>query len=116
MRSLHLDVQQDAQTLSEHLVDFSLECAIKLSSIFGTLKEFTSLASAFEFLSGEKVIRLPIFLARPRLASRRRHRIAKQVGTTLEQLLRDDGLPTARRSGENDDPRRHSRFSSCSRK
>src|SRR5207249_4818089 len=83
----------------------------------GRLEELPRLTPPLELVPSEKMIRLTVPLARPRLACGGGHRVPEAVGSPSPQLARDRRLAAPGRGGEHDHARggRHSRLSSCSR-
>src|SRR6267143_3232014 len=100
---------------AQHLLDLTAQRAVQLPRIVGRLEELTRLTPPLEFGAGEEMVCLTVPLAGSRLAGRRGYRVPEGPGSPSPQLTRDCRLATPGRSGEHDDPRRHSRLSSCSR-
>src|SRR5207248_11260949 len=111
----HLDIEHHVLATRQDALHLALERAVQFPRVLRPLQELTGLHPALKLRAGQEVIRLAVALPCPRPPGSRRHRISERVGPPLEQLARDGRLAAPGRRGEHDDPRRHSRLSSCSR-
>src|SRR6266566_4720467 len=113
-RALDLDVQHDVLAGAEHGVDLTLERPVPLAGVLRPLHELIGVPAPRELLPGHEVVSDVIRFPRTRPPRGRRHRVP-HVRPPRQQRLRDRRFPAPRGGGQHDDPRRHSRFSSCSR-
>src|SRR6266699_6848690 len=113
-RALDLDVQHDVLAGAEHGVDLTLERTVPLAGVLRPLHELIGVPAPCELLPGHEVVGDVIRFPRTRPPRGRRHRVP-HVRPPRQQRLRDRRFPAPRGGGQHDDPRRHSRFSSCSR-
>src|SRR3989449_3994380 len=115
LRTVYLNVEKNVPPGLKDLLDLTLQRSVEFSSVFRGLDKSPLLPPVGEFLARQEVVRFPLSLARPRPASRRGDRVPEFLRVTLEDGPGDRRLPSPGWRGEHDDPRRHSRFSSCSR-
>src|SRR3989454_4829217 len=113
-RPLHFDVEQRVPPGTEDPVHFALQRAVPLTGVLRRLEELAGAPTPRERRAGQKVIRLPVQLTGARRPRGGRDRIP-DIRPLREQGPRDRRLAAARRRGQDDDDRLHSRFSSCSR-
>src|SRR4029077_1225835 len=115
LRPDDLDVQENMSARCEDLLDLALQCAVPLAGVLRCLNEPTLFSPIRKLFAREEVIRLAFLLVQPRTTSGRRNGVPILRGIPLEDRSRNRRLPASRRRGQDDDPRRHSKFSSCSR-
>src|ERR1051325_11353418 len=113
-RAVHLDVHQHVPPAPEDALDLAPQGAVQLPGVRGPLERLSRGATALELLPRQEMVRPAVVLPCAGRARRRGYRIA-DVRPARKQRLRDRRLATSGRRGQDDDPRRHSRFSSCSR-
>src|SRR2546427_8765433 len=95
-------------------LELAAQGAVQLPRILGRLEELPRLTPPLELVPREKMIRLTVPLARPRLACGGGHRVPEPVGSPSPQLARDSRLAAPGRGGQHDHARggRHSRLRS----
>src|SRR6267142_2999370 len=99
----------------ENPLDITLERAVQLSPILGMLEKLPLIHALEKLGRLPKVIVDAVLFAAARLPGRRRHGESKSIRQLLAQRSRDRRLSATRWRGQDDYPRGHSRFSSCSR-
>src|SRR5207247_10675607 len=114
-RTGHLDGENNVASGLQHIHAPTLQRSVASSSAFRRLDTSPLRPPLREFLTRQEVVRFPLSLPRPRAASRRGDRVPEFLRVTLEDGPGDRRLPSPGWRGEHDDPRGHSRFSSCSR-
>src|SRR5207247_4040365 len=90
--SRHFDIEHHMLPAAQYPLDLAAQRAVQLPRILGRLEELSRLTPPLELVPREKMIRLTLPLARPRLPCGGAHPAPDAVGAPSPQLARDGRL------------------------